>query len=209
MVQNEIGGVRVISKIAKKITNEIVLNLAGITEEKAKEIEYGLYMALSDGIKLIAVLITAFFLGQLKYCLVAVIVFSLNKSYLGGIHAKTQLGCLITHFAIIFGSVYIAKAIHFRYINIILFICAGILTFLYAPADLESKPILTEKRRKELKFKGSILLFLFFIITFFVPSTYSNVIAVITLVSTVILTPVVYKISKNRKGGVLYEKGKN
>ena len=195
-----------LSKITKKITNEILITVPGITEEKAEEIDYGLYMAFSDGLKLIAVLLTAFALGQLRYALVAVAVFSVNKSYFGGIHAKTQLGCIITHFTFIFGTIYLSHIIAFNYLNIILFIISGVLVYLYAPADLISKPIITEKRRKELRIKSSVVFIICFIISFFVPKDFSNVMSIITLINAVNLTPVVYKITKNRKGGVLNEK---
>lgn len=195
-----------LSRITKKITDEILLTVPGITEEKAEQIDYGLYMAISDGFKLIAVLLTALFLGQIQYALVAVIVFSVNKSYLGGIHAKTQLGCLVTHFSFIFGTIYLSHFIKLSFLNIILFIISGFLVYLYAPADLASKPIITEKRWKELRIKGSIVFILFFLISIFVPREYSNVISIITLITTINLTPEVYKITKNRKGGVLHEK---
>ncbi len=195
-----------LSKITKKITNEILVTVPGITEEKAEEIDYGLYMAISDGLKLIAVLLTAFALGQLRYALAAVAVFSVNKSFFGGIHAKTQLGCVITHFTFIFGTIYLSLVITFDYLNIFMFIISGILVYLYAPADLISKPIITEKRRKELRVGSSIVFVIWFLISFLVPQDFSNVISIITLINAVNLTPMVYKITKNRKGGVLNEK---
>lgn len=190
-----------LEEITKKITNEIVLNIPGISEEKAEQIDYGLYMAFADGLKLLAVLLTALFLGQLKYAVVAVIVFSLNKSYLGGVHAKTQIGCVITHFLFIFGTVYLAQILNIKFLNIVLFAISGILTFLYAPADLTSKPIVTEKRKKELRIKGSILLAICFVITLIVPDIYSNIISVITLISAVNITPIVYRLTKIRGVG--------
>ncbi|WP_024831453.1 accessory gene regulator ArgB-like protein [Ruminiclostridium josui] len=192
-----------LEEITKKITNEIVLNIPGISEEKAEQIDYGLYMAFADGLKLLAVLLTALFLGQLKYAVVAVIVFSLNKSYLGGVHAKTQIGCVITHFLFIFGTVYLAQILNIKFLNIVLFAISGILTFLYAPADLTSKPIVTEKRKKELRIKGSILLAICFVITLIVPDIYSNIISVITLISAVNITPIVYRLTKNKRGGII------
>ncbi len=192
-----------LSRITKKITDEILVTVPGISEEKAEEIDYGLYMAFSDGLKLIAVLLTAYIVGQFNYALVAVIVFSVNKSYFGGIHAKTQIGCVVTHFSFIFGTIYLSHFIKFGFLNVVLFVISGILVYLYAPADLTSKPILTEKRWKELRIKGSIVLILCFLISIFAPRVYSNVISIITLITTVNLTPVVYKITKNRKGGYL------
>ncbi len=195
--------VYVLSKITKKISNEILVTLPNITEEKAEEIDYGLYMAFSDGLKLISVLIAAIILGQARYAIVAILVFSVNKSYLGGIHAKTQLGCIITHFAIVFGSVYLSHYITFRYLNIFLFIVAGVLAYFYAPADLISKPIITEKRWRELRIKGSLVILIWFLISLFVSRDFSNTISIMTFITTVNITPLVYKITKNKKGGVL------
>jgi Membrane protein putatively involved in post-translational modification of the autoinducing quorum-sensing peptide len=192
-----------LANITKKITKEIAAFVPGITEEKAEQIDYGLYMAISDGLKLIAVLTTALLLGVFKYALVAVIVFALNKSYLGGVHAKTQIGCVITHFSLIFGTVYLAQVINIKFINIILFVISGILAVLYAPADLISKPIVTEKRRRELRVKGCIVLLLCFIVTFIVPGIYSNIISFITVISAINITPIVYKITKNKRGEIV------
>ncbi len=192
-----------LSKIVKKITDQIVLNVPGITEEKAEQIDYGLYTAFSDVLKLLAVLLVALILGKLEYALVAVIVFAINKSYLGGIHAKTQIGCLITHFTIIFSCVYLSEVINIRYFNVILFLVAIVLAVLYAPADLVSKPIITVKRKQELRIKGSIVLLICFIATFFVPSVYSNIISLITLISTINVTPIMYKLTKNKRGGIV------
>ncbi|QNU65784.1 accessory gene regulator B family protein [Ruminiclostridium herbifermentans] len=192
-----------LSKIVKKLTEQIVLNVPGITEEKAEQIDYGLYTAFSDVLKLLAVLITAQILGKLDYALVAVIVFAVNKSYLGGVHAKTQLGCLITHFTIIFGSIYLSEIISIRHFNVILFLVAIVLAILYAPADLVTKPIITLKRKKELKIKGIIVLLIYFFTTFFTPSIYSNIISIITLISTFNVTPIMYKLTKNKRGGIV------
>lgn len=191
-----------IAKFAKKITNQIVLNVPGTTEEKAEQINYGLYIAITDVLKLVAVLSVAFVLGQFKFALVAVAFFAINKSYYGGVHAKTQLGCVIAHFMLVFGSIYSSQIINIRYFNVVLFIASGILVVLYAPADLVSKPIITVKRKKELRIKGIILLVMCFIITFIVPVVYSNIISIITLISAINLTPIMYRITKNQKGGV-------
>lgn len=160
-------------------------------------------MAFADGLKLLTVLVAALLLGQLKYAIVAVIVFSINKSYLDGVHAKTQIGCVITHFTFIFGTVYLAQIFNTKFLNIVLFALSGILAFLYTPADLLSKPIITEKRKRELRIKSSILLVTCFSITLIVPNIYSNIISVITIVSTVNITPIVYKITKNKRGGII------
>ena len=196
------GGEKMIANLAKKITDQIVLNFPDTTEEKAKQLNYGLYIAITDILKLVAVLSVALVLGQFKFALVAVSVFAINKSYFGGVHAKTQLGCVITHFILMFGTIYLSEIIIIRYFNVILFIVSGILVALYAPADLVSKPIITLKRKMELRIKGSILLVMCLIVTFIVPVVYSNIISIITLISAINLTPIMYRITKNQKGGI-------
>ncbi len=191
-----------IANITKKITNQILLNVPDTTEEKAEQLNYGLYIAFTDILKLVAVLSVAFVLGQFKFALLAVVVFAVNKSYFGGVHAKTQLGCVITHFILIFSSVYLSQAINIRYFNVGLFIVAGTLVALYAPADLVSKPIITLKRKKELRIKSIILLVMCFIATFIVPVVCANIISIITLISAINLTPIIYRITENKKGGI-------
>ncbi|WP_242651734.1 accessory gene regulator B family protein [Ruminiclostridium cellulolyticum] len=66
-----------------------------------------------------------------------------------------------------------------KFLNIVLFALSAILTFLYAPADRVSKPIVTEKRKRELRIKGSILLVICFTVTLIGPNIYSNIISVI------------------------------
>ena len=192
-----------LDKIAQKITNQIVLNVEGTTPEKAEQIEYGLYVFISDTLKLFAVLLTAAILGQLKYAAVACAVFAVAKSYWGGVHAKTQIACIITHFTFVFGTVYLAQAINLQYLNIVLFAVAGILIFLYVPADLPSKPIISLKRKKELQIKSAIVWTAFLVISFLVPGNYSNTISIMALLSAINTTPVAYKVTGNRRGGVI------
>lgn len=192
-----------LSKITKKITEQIVLNVPSTTEEKAEQIEYGLYVFISDTLKLFAVLLTAEILGQFKYAVVACVVFAVAKSYWGGIHAKSQLACIITHFSFVFGTIYLAQAIKFQYLNIILFAAIGILLFLYAPADLPTKPIISLKRKKELRIKSAVVWTVFLILSFLVPTSYENVISIMSLLSAINTTPVAYKVTGNRRGGVI------
>lgn len=191
-----------LSKIVSRITKEIVINVPGITEEKAEQIDYGLYTAFSDTLKLLTVLLIALLLGKFEYALVAVIVFAINKSYFGGVHAKTQIACLITHITIIFSSIFLSEVIVIKHFNIFLFIVSGILVALFAPADLVTKPIITKRRKLVLKIKGSVVLVVFFIATFFVSNVYSNIISIITLISAINVTPIMYRITKNEKGGI-------
>ncbi len=192
-----------LDRITKRVADEILATVPGMTEERAEQIDYGLYMAISDSLKLAAVILTALLLGKINYALVAVLVFSINKSLFGGVHAKSQIGCILTHFTLIFGTIYLSILVSIPYLNYILFTISGFLIYFYAPADLESKPIITEKRYKELKIKGRLVFASWFLVSLFIPLTYCNIVSIITFITSVNLTPLVYKITKNRKGGVL------
>lgn len=190
-------------KLTKKITEQITLYVPNTTPEKAEQIKYGLYVFITDTLKLCAILLTATALGQFKFALLASIVFSITKSNWGGVHAKTQLGCVITHFTFIFGTVYIAQAVRIMYLNIVLFAVAGVLIFLYAPADLPSKPIISLKRKKELRIRSAVVWAVMLTATFLVGQSYANVITVISLISAIITTPAAYSLTKNRRGGII------
>ncbi|QNU67232.1 accessory gene regulator B family protein [Ruminiclostridium herbifermentans] len=183
--------------ITKKITNQIVLNFPNITTEKAMEIDYGLYMAFSDILKALTIIIVSLPFGLFLEVLTAIFTFGLLRMFLGGIHSKTQLGCLSAYFFIIYGNCILSILVTYDFLNVVLLPVSIVIAFLYSPADLPSKPILSKKQYKKLKLFGMIELIILFTISFFVPKVYSNIICINSFVVTILITPAAYKLTKN------------
>jgi len=193
-----------LSKITEKIVKQIVLNIPQITPEKAEQIEYGLYMAFSDVLKVLLLVLLSIPFGLFGKVLVAILSFGMLRVFLGGIHSKSEIACIITYFIIVYGSVGLSLVINsFSYLNLIVFPVAIILAFMYAPADMPCKPIASRKHRKKLRICGLTELAIMFIITFTVPNVYSNIISINTLITAVMLTPLVYKLTGNKLSNAL------
>lgn len=193
-----------LSQITEKLTKQIVLNFPQMTPEKAEQVEYGLYMALSDIIKILALVLVSLPFGLLDKVIVAIITFGMLRVFLGGIHSKSEIECVVTYFAIIYGSIGLSVIISsFRYLNLIVFPIAFIFAFLYAPADMPCKPVASRKHRRKLRICGLTELAVLFLITFAVPNIYSNIISIITLIEALMLTPLVYRLTGNELSNAL------
>ena len=92
-------------KISKYVTDMIYATLHGIAEERREIIEYGVYMTVSEIVKISIILTVSIILRILPYVAAVVVIYGIQRTLLGGIHAKTQLGCMIAHSAIVFGVV--------------------------------------------------------------------------------------------------------
>ncbi len=185
-----------LSRITEYITKQAVLVLPDITPEKAEKIEYGLYMGISDISKVIALLIVSIPLNIFLLVFTAILSAGLLRLFLGGIHSKTQIGCLISYFLSIYGSVYLSYIIPMK-INIIIFIIVYTLTYLYAPADLPSKPIVSNNHKRKLRLYGFITLSLLFLSTILVSNLFANIITINALIVAIMITPLAYKVTGN------------
>jgi len=187
------------SKISQGVTNRIIKNFPDVTQEKAEQIEYGLYMFLADITKASIILIIAVLLGVFKYAIVIIALFGMLRACLGGIHSKTHLGCIATYVTIVFGDIYISQVLEIKFINFIVFPIALVLAYLYAPADLPCKPIKSKKQRKKLRIEGHILLIIYFTLSLFLPIVWKNIVSLITVIVIFMITPVAYRITNNRR----------
>ncbi|EPR10136.1 accessory gene regulator ArgB-like protein [Ruminiclostridium papyrosolvens] len=185
-----------LSRITEYITKQAVLILPDITPEKAEKIEYGLYMGISDISKVLALLIVSIPLNIFLLVFTAILSAGSLRLSLGGIHSKTQIRCLISYFLSIYGSVYLSYIIPIK-INIIIFIIVYTLTYLYAPADLPSKPIVSSKHKRKLRFYGFITLSLLLLLTTLVSTLFANIISINALIVSIMTTPLAYKLTGN------------
>ncbi len=190
-------------KISKYMTDMIYSTLPDIAPERREIIEYGVYMTVSEIVKISAILLISAVLGIWQYVLAVVAVYGIQRTFLGGIHAKTHLGCILTHSIIVFGVV--GAAIYLKIDNLLLFITVLPFSYaaawLYAPADLPQKPVKSKRQRKQLRTGGFILLAVLFTAAWFTPEIWSRLILFTCFIQSVLMTPIAYRISKNKYGG--------
>lgn len=196
-----------IDKFCEYLTNKIRKEMPEVDEERAEVIMYGLQLIIGEIPKLLLMFIIAFVLGILWQTILAFFLILPYKICSGGFHLKTHIGCFIGTNLIYCGNAYLSTMFTFpdnniKYLVIILNIIFGIIMISwYAPADTTNLPILTKKERTTKKIFSYIFLIINMIVAIFIPDkTISNILIFGTIVQTISITKVAYKLTKNEYG---------
>ena len=199
-----------IDKICMFLTNKIRKEMPEIDDERAEVINYGLQNIIGEIPKIFITLGIAYLLGIFKLTLITFLVIMPYRSFSGGFHLKTHLGCIICttifYCGIAFASKYIVLEQTIKYILIFLVWVFGMfMVKLYAPADTENVPILRKKDRRKKQILSYIALSVGLIVASFVPSNeLANILIFGNLVQTLFITKLVYKITNNKYGYEVY-----
>lgn len=190
------------SKISNFITDMIYDTLPDVKPEKRDIVEYGVYMTVSEIVKIGLIIIIGAILHILPYVFGVVAIYGMQRVFLGGIHAKTHWGCVATHSAIVFGVVSISYFSEIDRFYILPFVAAFsyVTAYKYAPADLPQKPVKSKRQRMQLRIGGAVLLSGLFTASAFVPHIWANIILYTCFIQALFMTPLAYKISKNKYG---------
>lgn len=190
------------SKISNFMTDMIYDTLPGIEPERREIIEYGVYMTVSELVKIILMMIVSAVIGVFPHVMCVIAVFGVLRMLLGGVHAKSHWGCMISHAAIVFSIVALSfiSYIDRLYLMIPIVPFAYINAYKYAPADLPQKPVKSKRQRKQLRAAGYMLLAVLFTAAYFLDRTWSNIILFTCFIQSVLMTPLVYRITKNKYG---------
>ena len=181
-----------------------------IDDERSEIINYGLQLLIGEIPKMLITLLVSYILGILKLTIIMVLILIPYRAFSGGFHLHTHIGCIISTTMYYCG---IPKISIFTYFNnqtkIIFVLCALIFGIIiikkYAPADTENVPILQEKTRKQKKILSYITYTLGLIIALIIKdNVVSNIIIFGYLVQTLMITPLAYKITRNKYGFEVY-----
>lgn len=202
-----------IEKICNKLTKKIQAKMPEVDEERAEIINYGLQLVIGEIPKIFVLLVIAYFLGLLKLSLLALLFVMPYRTFSGGVHLKTHLGCIISTTIFYCGNALLSKyliiePVLIKYLLIILiWIFSIIMIKLYAPADTEAVPILRKKDRKLKQNLSYITMTLTLIIAIFIKnSIISNLLIFGTFMQTIMITKFIYKITNNKYGYLEYIK---
>ncbi len=200
-----------IDKITQSLTNKIRKEMPDIDDERAEIINYGLQILLGEVPKIFIMLAIAYVLGVFKLSLLTFLILLPYRTFSGGFHLKTHIGCIISTTAFYSGVALLSKSIVLDNITKYFLIFAigifGIIMIrLYAPADTENVPIISKKDRRQ----KQILSYITFIIglgiaAFIKNNVILNIIIFGYLVQTCMITRLAYKITNNKYGYELYE----
>ncbi len=200
-----------IDKFCTYLTNKIRKEMPEVDDERAEVINYGIQLIVGEVPKILLLFAVAFILkiGWLTvFTFFAILPY---KKFSGGFHLKTHLGCIIGTCLFYFLTVYMSKYIVFEQVYIKYIIIFGEWIFsmmmvrLYAPADTENLPILSEKERKYKKMMSYVTLTTTLIVAVIIPNNViSNILMIGTFLQTISITKIAYKLSKNKYGYEVY-----
>ena len=201
-----------IEKICNFLISKMRKQLPDIDDEKAEVLNYGLQLVIGEVPKTFLLILIAFLLGIGPLTLLTFLLILPYKMASGGFHLKTHLGCIIGTTSFYCGIVLLSKNIAIepeilKYAIITAVWLFGMLMCkLYAPADTENVPILSQKERKKKRIASYITLSITLIAAVIIKdSTISNILIFGTLFQSIIITKLAYRITNNKYGYEIYD----
>ena len=205
-----------IDRFCDLITEKIKSKVTDIDEERELVINFGVRLIFGELPKILILFIIGFLLNMGWQTLILFFLIAPYRSFTGGFHLKTHLGCMITT-----SILYLLPIILSKYIlisdKIILYILAGLITIFsaiiiakYAPADTENMPILSKKEIKSKKIKAYISLVVLLSIIIFNPyKQFSYMIIYAMFLQNLTVLPISYKLTNNKHGYEVYAEESN
>lgn len=196
-----------IEKFCLVLTDKIRKSMPEITDERAEVINYGLQLVIGEIPKLFIMLLIAYALGIFQLYLIAFLIIIPYRTFSGGVHLKTHIGCIIGTSFFYCGNVLLSKAVSLEpffmkvLVAFLVWIFSMIMIKLYAPADTENVPILRKKDRVLKQIMSYITMTLTIGASFLVKDeVISNMLIFGVLFQTITITKFIYKITKNKYG---------
>lgn len=195
-----------IEKFCKFLTNKIRQSMPDINDERAEVINYGLQLVIGEVPKTFIMLLIAYLLGVLKLSIIAFLIAFPYRTFAGGFHLKTHIGCIVGTTLFYCGNAMLSKAMVLEplvklFVVIIVWGFSMLMIKLYAPADTENVPIISKKDRKLKKIMSYITMTITLIAGLFVQdSIISNILVFSVLIETLCITRLAYTITRNKYG---------
>lgn len=132
-----------ITNLGEKIAHKLAAS-GTISSEDIDLYGYGFFLLLSSALYLVVVAIFGSAFGILWKSIVFYFLFSILREYAGGIHAKTEHGCMVsTILALLLSIIGIRKMMQAELSNsaMVFLIVGCAAVFLFSPLDVPEKPL--------------------------------------------------------------------
>ena len=138
-----------IAKFAKKI-NEILIQKGIVQKEEAELYQYGIENGIVVAGNLLASGIFGIVTGRPGLVLVFLLFYASLRSYSGGSHCKSRIGCFLISMAILFIPVYTYEPVMKNVPNAVILligVLAVVIIIVLAPVESINKPLDEEERK--------------------------------------------------------------
>lgn len=197
-----------LDKISNKILEKISSNS---TDEEKEVLLFGITRIVEDIPKTLGIIAIGLILGIIKEMIIVTIIIAVYKSFVGGVHSKTNFGCFIYSALFYLITIYSAKFLVFTNYNkyglyALIYIFAIYTIIVYVPADVPEIPKVNLELRKKLKIRSLIslnIIYLFCILVLKDTLIINLIIYSIFFISLMTIRTI-YKIFKNDYGYETY-----
>ena len=195
------------------IISNIMLNIKNnkdLTDEKLREIKYGLEALYLTLTKILVIYLISIVLNTYKELSLIFLFYGILRLTGFGLHSKSTKECWISSIAIFVPIPYLVKIIFIpEYINIILSIFGIVLLAIYSPADTEKRPLINREKRIVYKILTTLIAIIYMVIVLVVKNNIlSNIITFSILLEAVIVLPISYKLFGLKYNNYLNYKGR-
>lgn len=201
-----------IEKFCNYILSKMKKKMPEITDEQGEAILYGLQLLIGEAPKMILLFGISFIFGFGLEMLFAYFAIMPYRTVSGGFHLHTHLGCIIGSTVFYYGNVILSKLLVLdsmeKYVLVALSFVFGMLMIsMYAPADTENVPIISKKERRQKKILSYITLTLTLGASLIIQNqVYSNILIIGSIIQSLSITRIAYKLTNNKYGHEIYEK---
>lgn len=203
-----------IEKLCNKLTQKIRNKMPEVDDERAEVINYGLQLVFGEIPKTFALIAIAYVFGVVELSILSLILIMPYRTFSGGVHLKTHVGCIVGTSLFYIGSAFLSKYIVLS--EITKYILAGatwifsmIMIKLYAPADTENVPILRKKDRDLKRILSYVTMTLTLVVALIIKNpVISNLLIFLTIFQTLWISRFIYKLTNNKYGYEEYIKSK-
>ena len=128
-------------KISEKITNRLIRK--NVIEDCNREIYlFGVDQFLMIALNIVTTIVIGLVLGELWQSILFVLMFMVLRSYAGGYHASTPVGCYFLTSSIIAIALSVLKFIEINVLVCVgLLIISGVVILILSPVQSENKPL--------------------------------------------------------------------
>ena len=196
-----------IDKFCECLVQKIRKKMPEIDDERSEVILYGVQLIVGEIPKLFLLFALGILLGLWWQNALAFFLILPYRICSGGFHLKTHIGCILCTNLFYCGNAIISTMYTFpneiiKYITIAIVFLFGIAMITkYAPADTINLPILTKKERRTKKILSYVFLTINIICAVLIPNTViSNILILGTLIQTISITRIAYKLTNNEYG---------
>ncbi|WP_082759880.1 accessory gene regulator ArgB-like protein [Abyssisolibacter fermentans] len=176
-------------RFAQYLTRHIKKQNPNLSEIEVLKIQFGFECLFNELSKTIMYLFIFYFFHLTQNLIVVMLFFGSLRIFAGGLHASTYWRCFFLTLAIYSTAIVLAiNIVPNNIYKIIIFILCIVLLYIYSPADHPNKPIISNKRRRNMKYLSLVVFPTLFVIALFLPSILSST-AIYTLLFECISLP--------------------